>query len=107
MNCRRISTAILVQILPEHRIPRHRPECCSVLPRLVAVHKLAPALIVWRVQYRKVRASSSEIAGCNVYKERGQSVSAHFGCYLRWRFEPIRMEMVVFPISVLYKLQWL
>lgn len=69
MKGRRISTAIFAQILPEHRIPWYGSERDAILPRLITIHVLTPALIAWRIQDWKVRAAACDIGRRNIDEE--------------------------------------
>jgi len=107
MKRRRIPTAILAQIHPEHRIPRHRSKRDAILPRLIAVHELAPALVARRIQDGEVRAAARDVGRCDVDEERAQPVSAHGGGRLRRGREPVRVVVVGLAAAVLHELQGL
>ncbi len=59
MNGGRITSSILLQVLPEDSIAGYRFECCSMIPRLIAVDELAPTLAIWCIEDGEVGSSSS------------------------------------------------
>jgi hypothetical protein len=96
-----------VQILPEHRIPRQRSKRDALLPRLITVHELAPALIARRIQDGEVRAAARDIRHRDIDEKRAEAVAANGGGRLLCGFEPGGVMVVTLAASVLYELQGL
>jgi hypothetical protein len=79
MYRRRIPHPILTQILPKHRIPRHRPKRHPILPRLITIHKLTPPLIILPLQNRKIRSPARQVPRSNINEERCEAVASYLG----------------------------
>jgi hypothetical protein len=107
MYRRRIPRSILHQILPEHRVPRHRAKRHPIIPRLITIQKLAPPLIMRLIQYREIRAPAGQVARSYINEEGSQTVAADIGRPAVGGREPVGVQVVSLVVSVLHELEGL
>lgn len=96
-----------MQVFPVHKVSFHRTKRHAALPRLVAVDKRAPSIVVRCVKKREIGSSASDVGHRNIPKERRQTVAAMVSFGVRRIGEPVRMEMIPLAFTVLDQLKWL
>jgi hypothetical protein len=104
-----IAPAVLVQILPKHGIAHDGAERDAVVIGLVAVDKVAPLLVVWRIEHGEIGAAARDIVGGgDVGEKRRLPITAQRRRGVRGRVsEPVGVVVVALALGVLDQLHGL